>query len=182
MRSLASQLAGASSTMPRDEAIYLKVKLREERADRAREFADVRDRIENIRSRARGDSRPAHARRTGRARPRPIVRDRPPAGAGRRRGSRAQRRTRSRSAPSSTSGCRTRSARRRRRSRIASRRRRWSICATSDGRVLVPAGSVDARRRELGEQGRPHRTQGQPDASRSIGSRSTAARIRFARP
>ncbi len=42
-------------------------------------------------------------------------------------------RTRFRSRPSSTSGCRIRSARRPRRSRIASRRRRWWICATSAG-------------------------------------------------
>jgi hypothetical protein len=40
----------------RDEAIYLKVKLRKNEPIARAEFADVRDRIENIRSRARGGS------------------------------------------------------------------------------------------------------------------------------
>jgi hypothetical protein len=40
----------------RDEAIYLKVKLRKNEPISRNEFADVRDRIETIRSRARGDS------------------------------------------------------------------------------------------------------------------------------
>jgi hypothetical protein len=40
----------------RDEAIYLKVKLRKNEPVSRNEFADVRDRIENIRNRARGDS------------------------------------------------------------------------------------------------------------------------------
>jgi hypothetical protein len=40
----------------RDEAIYLKVKLRKNEPIARSEVADVRDRVENIRSRARGDS------------------------------------------------------------------------------------------------------------------------------
>ena len=40
----------------RDEVIYLKVKLRKERSLTRAEYADVRDRIEDVRSRARGDS------------------------------------------------------------------------------------------------------------------------------
>jgi hypothetical protein len=40
----------------RDEAVYLKVKLRRNEPISRSEFADVRDRVENIRSRARGDS------------------------------------------------------------------------------------------------------------------------------
>lgn len=40
----------------RDEVVYLKVKLRKERSLARTEFADVRDRIEDIRSRARGDA------------------------------------------------------------------------------------------------------------------------------
>ncbi|HVG53340.1 MAG TPA: hypothetical protein VM846_02890, partial [Vicinamibacterales bacterium] len=40
----------------RDEVIYLKVKLRKERSLARAEYADVRDRIEDLRSRARGDS------------------------------------------------------------------------------------------------------------------------------
>ena len=40
----------------REEVIYLKVKLRKERSVPRADYADVRDRIENIRSRARGDS------------------------------------------------------------------------------------------------------------------------------
>lgn len=40
----------------RDEAIYLKVKLRKNEPIARSEWADVRDRIENLRSRARGDS------------------------------------------------------------------------------------------------------------------------------
>ena len=39
----------------RDEVIYLKVKLRKERSVTRSEYADVRDRIEDVRSRARGD-------------------------------------------------------------------------------------------------------------------------------
>ena len=39
----------------RDEVIYLKVKLRKERTLARSEYADVRDRIEDVRSRARGD-------------------------------------------------------------------------------------------------------------------------------
>jgi hypothetical protein len=40
----------------RDEAVYLKVKLRKNEPISRSDYADVRDRIENIRSRARGDS------------------------------------------------------------------------------------------------------------------------------
>ena len=40
----------------RDEAVYLKVKLRKNETISRSEYADVRDRIDNIRSRARGDS------------------------------------------------------------------------------------------------------------------------------
>src|SRR5262245_27654565 len=39
----------------RDEVVYLKVKLRKERSLSRAEYADVRDRIEDLRSRARGD-------------------------------------------------------------------------------------------------------------------------------
>jgi hypothetical protein len=40
----------------RDEVIYLKVKLRKERTLARAEYADVRDRIEDVRTRARGDA------------------------------------------------------------------------------------------------------------------------------
>ena len=40
----------------REEVIYLKVKLRKERSLTRAEYADVRDRIEDVRSRARGDA------------------------------------------------------------------------------------------------------------------------------
>lgn len=40
----------------RDEVVYLKVKLRKERSLARTEYADVRDRIEDIRTRARGDA------------------------------------------------------------------------------------------------------------------------------
>ncbi len=40
----------------RDEVVYLKVKLRKERTLSRSEYADVRDRIDDVRSRARGDS------------------------------------------------------------------------------------------------------------------------------
>ena len=42
----------------RDEVIYLRVKLRKERSVTRAEYADVRDRIEDVRSRARGDVPP----------------------------------------------------------------------------------------------------------------------------
>ena len=56
----------------RDEVIYLKVKLRKERSLARTEYADVRDRIEDLRSEARGDGRaaaPAPAPAPGTARP-----------------------------------------------------------------------------------------------------------------
>ena len=53
--SLASQLQ-AELDDARDDAVYLKVKLRRHESIARSEFADVRDRVENIRSRARSDS------------------------------------------------------------------------------------------------------------------------------
>lgn len=53
--SLASQLMNELDDA-RDEAIYLKVKLRKRESIARTEFSDVRDRVENIRSRARSDS------------------------------------------------------------------------------------------------------------------------------
>jgi hypothetical protein len=46
----------------RDEVIYLKVKLRKERSLARTEYADVRDRIEDVRTRARGDAPTAASR------------------------------------------------------------------------------------------------------------------------
>ena len=40
----------------RDEVVYLKVKLRKERTLARSEYADLRDRIDDLRSRARGES------------------------------------------------------------------------------------------------------------------------------
>ena len=53
--SLASQLMNELDDA-RDEAVYLKVKLRKRESIARSEFSDVRDRVENIRSRARSDS------------------------------------------------------------------------------------------------------------------------------
>jgi len=53
--SLASQLQGELDDA-RDETVYLRVKLRKNEPISRSEYQDVRDRIENIRSRARGDS------------------------------------------------------------------------------------------------------------------------------
>jgi hypothetical protein len=53
--SLASQLQSELDDV-RDEATYLKVKLRKHETIARSEYADVRDRIENIRSRARGEA------------------------------------------------------------------------------------------------------------------------------
>ena len=52
---LASQLQGELDDA-RDETVYLKVKLRRNEPIARSEYSDVRDRIENIRSRARGDA------------------------------------------------------------------------------------------------------------------------------
>jgi hypothetical protein len=52
----ATQLTGQLDDL-RDEVIYLKVKLRKERTLARPEYADVRDRIEDLRSEARGDAR-----------------------------------------------------------------------------------------------------------------------------
>ena len=53
--SLASQLQSELDDA-RDEAVYLKVKLRKREAIARSEFSDVRDKVEDIRSRARADS------------------------------------------------------------------------------------------------------------------------------
>ena len=45
----------------REEAIYLKVKLRKERSLVRSEYADVRDRVEDLRTRARGDAANAYS-------------------------------------------------------------------------------------------------------------------------
>jgi len=45
----------------RDEVVYLKVKLRKDRTLARTEYADVRDRIEDVRSRARGESTSAYS-------------------------------------------------------------------------------------------------------------------------
>jgi hypothetical protein len=45
----------------RDEVVYLKVKLRKERSLVRSEYADVRDRIEDLRTRARGDAANAYS-------------------------------------------------------------------------------------------------------------------------
>jgi hypothetical protein len=64
----------------REEVIYLKVKLRKERSLARSEYADVRDRIEDVRSRARGDATGPYS-----AAPSAPL---PPAASGRRTGSR----------------------------------------------------------------------------------------------
>jgi hypothetical protein len=53
--SLSSQLQSELDDA-RDEAIYLKVKARKNEPIAHNEYSDLRDRVENIRSRARGDS------------------------------------------------------------------------------------------------------------------------------
>ena len=82
-------------------ATYLKVKLRKNEPVARSEYADLRDRIDNIRTRARGDATGAMRLRAACGRSAPPATDRPAASA---------RRTKCRSAPSSTSGCRTRSS------------------------------------------------------------------------
>ena len=52
---LASQLQSELDDL-RDESVYLRVKLRHNEPISSREFNDVRDRIDNLRGRARGDS------------------------------------------------------------------------------------------------------------------------------
>src|SRR5262245_9668749 len=56
----ASQLTSELDDL-RDEVVYLKVKLRKDRTLARTEYADVRDRIEDVRSRARGDSTGAYS-------------------------------------------------------------------------------------------------------------------------
>jgi hypothetical protein len=72
---LASQLQGELDDA-RDEATYLKVKLRRNEPIARTEYSEVRDRIENIRGRARGDA-------TGGYTPPPAVSDTPPPATGR---------------------------------------------------------------------------------------------------
>jgi hypothetical protein len=56
----ASQLQAELDDL-RDEVIYLKVKLRKERSLARVEYSDVRDRIEDVRTRARGDATGAYS-------------------------------------------------------------------------------------------------------------------------
>lgn len=57
----------------RDETIYLKVKLRKEGNVSRSEYADLRDRIDNLRSRARGDASSQSTRDSGAGRVAPTV-------------------------------------------------------------------------------------------------------------
>ena len=80
--SLASQLQNELDDV-RDEATYLKVKLRKHESIARSEYADVRDRIENIRSRARSDapggySTPGSGRSSSEDRPTSPVRSQNP--------------------------------------------------------------------------------------------------------
>jgi hypothetical protein len=80
---LGSQLQGELDDA-RDETVYLKVKLRRNEPISRSEYSDVRDRIENIRSRARGDSAggytpPAGSRSEGVYTPPAGTRSEPPA-------------------------------------------------------------------------------------------------------
>jgi hypothetical protein len=56
----ASQLGDELDEL-RDEVVYLKVKLRKERSLARTEYSDVRDRIEDLRTRARGDAANAYS-------------------------------------------------------------------------------------------------------------------------
>src|SRR5687768_12221509 len=56
----ASQLTAELDEL-RDEVVYLKVKLRKERSLARTEYADVRDRIEDLRTRARDDATGAYS-------------------------------------------------------------------------------------------------------------------------
>jgi hypothetical protein len=58
--SRASQLQSELDDL-RDEVVYLKVKLRKERSLPRSEYVDVRDRIEDVRTRARGDATNAYS-------------------------------------------------------------------------------------------------------------------------
>jgi hypothetical protein len=58
----------------RDEVVYLKVKLRKERTLSRVEYADVRDRIDDLRSRARGDNTASAAPAPSRVEPAPAPR------------------------------------------------------------------------------------------------------------
>jgi hypothetical protein len=72
---LAAQLQGELDDA-RDEAIYLKVKLRKNETITRNEYLDLRDQIDRIRSRARGDVAAASTRTAPAARDdRPAVRD-----------------------------------------------------------------------------------------------------------
>jgi hypothetical protein len=62
----------------RDEVVYLKVKLRKEKTLSRAEYADVRDRIDDLRSRARGDSNASASPGPARVEPTPAPRPVPP--------------------------------------------------------------------------------------------------------
>ena len=59
----------------RDEVIYLKVKLRKENSVDRRDYTDVRDRLQQLRSRARGDSAGSVTSTSGRSADRDVVFD-----------------------------------------------------------------------------------------------------------
>ena len=112
---LADQLQGELDNL-REEAIYLKVKQRREGTVARTEYLDLRDRIDRLSDRARGDApaaasaapaTPATPACRGPSRPRPSA-------------------TKYRSARSSTPGCRRLSVPALPRWKIGSKRRRWS--------------------------------------------------------
>ena len=59
----------------RDEVIYLKVKLRKENSVDRRDYTDVRDRLQQLRSRARGDTASSMTSTSGRSADRDVVFD-----------------------------------------------------------------------------------------------------------
>ena len=132
----------------RDEVTYLKVKLRKEGNISRSDYTDVRDRLQDLRSRAHG--RQLHKVGAGSSSPFVFVTS---SSSSRQRRSSADDPTADTTQPRGTSSddsgrpgdrraARARAELRRpRRSRIASRRRRWSTCTTGN-RVLIPAGSV----------------------------------------
>ena len=170
--SLASRLEAELDDL-RDEVMYLKVKLRKEGSVNRTEYADMRDRVQDLRiARPRRDDVGRARRLQPRWRPSGPASQAAPAAVGqrvrrerrrlddaRRRRSPAERRTiipdgteidvRLQNELSSTP----------RRSRIGSRRRRWLI-STSGNDVSIPAGSILRGVVQLREPRVAHRSKG----------------------
>ena len=175
----------------RDEVVYLKVKLRKERTLSRTEYADVQDRIEDLRSRARGDvaaAAPASTADSGTS----LLR-RPPQAARRLRLARRRLRRTPTSAPSTTTTAssvevpvgteidvRLQNTLNSGTAQVEDRFEGTTLADVSvDGRVAIPAGSLLRGVVTAVEPGTRTNRTSQADGELRPGHASTAGHTRF---